>query len=686
MVARVTRSGPTAAAGAVRPRWTISTWTAGTWALVAGIPLAVVLVVVASVLAGAKPYAALGNTDPGVLVWVGAPLVRVLVDIAASLSVGSLAFAVWCTAPDRNGSLTSTGYAAVRTAGRWAAIWCVASLVAVPFDAADLAGQPLSAVLPPDHLFGLVGALEEPKAWLVSAVLAAVVAAGCRMTLRWRPCLVLLPVAVLALLPVLATGHSSSDAGHDIAIGAIMIHVPAAAIWLGVLVAFVRHARRHKAGLATIGRRYARIAEVCFLVLLVSGLIDAAVLVPVGALVSTGYGLVLMAITVVALAVGVGGALLRRRVLSRLAGQQGWRGLGRLAGAELVALLAVVGASVILTHLPPPAFVGRPVTPDETLLGYNLAGPPTLVRLLLDWRVEVFMTALAVTLAGLYLVGVWAARRNGLRWPVRRTASWLAGCAVLVIATSSGIGRYAEAMFSLHIASHMLISMLAPLLLALGGPLTLADSALPHGAGVRGLPGPRDWLDALRESPLTRLLTHPVVAVAVFGLAPFALYFTGLFDAAVRFHWAHLAIDVVFLVIGYLFAWAVIGVDPTPRPLPALARLGMLLAAMPFDILFGALLISTRQVIGNGTAGANMYTALALPWVSDLLADQRVAGEIALGLGEVSLLLAIAVLALRWHEMDDAADIAGPTGGQDAALDDYRHLLAEATRRREARN
>ena len=86
MVARVTRSGPTAAAGAVRPRWTISTWTAGTWALVAGIPLAVVLVVVASVLAGAKPYAALGNTDPGVLVWVGAPLVRVLVDIAASLS------------------------------------------------------------------------------------------------------------------------------------------------------------------------------------------------------------------------------------------------------------------------------------------------------------------------------------------------------------------------------------------------------------------------------------------------------------------------------------------------------------------------------------------------------------------------------------------------------------------------
>jgi cytochrome c oxidase assembly factor CtaG len=41
----------------------------------------------------------------------------------------------------------------------------------------------------------------------------------------------------------------------------------------------------------------------------------------------------------------------------------------------------------------------------------------------------------------------------------------------------------------------------------------------------------------------------------------------------------------VFLVIGCLFAWTVVGADPTPEPAPALIRLGLLLVAMPFDVV-----------------------------------------------------------------------------------------------------
>jgi putative copper resistance protein D len=636
------RSWPWSVTGAPGPRWA--------WLLLGGVLLAGALVAVLAWLAGTGPYTALGNTDPGPVVRLGTPLLRLLVDLSATLCTGSLACTAFCSRPDSTGALTPLGYATLRDAARWAVLWAVATLLLIPFDVADTAGQPLADTLAPAHLVALTGALEEPKAWLVTAVVAVLVAVGGRLTLRWQPAVALLGLAVFGLLPALATGHSSSDAGHDIAIAAIMIHVPAAAIWLGVLVAFLRYGRRSD---ATIGRRYARIAEVCWVVLVASGVVDALLLVPAGQLVGTSYGLVLLAKLVLTGAVGLIALRGRRRVLASRS---------RLVGIELLALAGAFALSIGLTHLPPPAFVGRPVTAQETLLGYDLAGPPTLLRLVLDWRIDALFGPLAVLLAVGYLL---AARRVG-GWPVGRTVSWLAGCLVLLVATSSGIGRYAAAMFSLHITAHMLIGMLAPILFALGGPLTLARQAAPPAAS--------HWLDALGESAAVRALTQPIAALTVFAGAPFALYFTGLFDAAVRFHWAHLIIDAVFLVIGYLFVWPVIGVDPTPRPLPNLARLGMVLAAMPFDILFGALLISTHRVIGNGSAGSNFYQALALPWVHSLLADQRTAGEIALAVGEVCLLLVIAALLLRWQRVDEPADEAG--------LDDYQRILAELARHR----
>jgi putative copper resistance protein D len=309
-----------------------------------------------------------------------------------------------------------------------------------------------------------------------------------------------------------------------------------------------------------------------------------------------------------------------------------------------VCLVGGFAVAVGQTHLPPPAFLGRPVTAQETLLGYDLAGAPTVARLVGDWRVDGLFGPLAVLLAVGYVVGV---RRVG-GWPVGRTVSWLAGCVVMVVVTCSGVGRYAPAMFSVHMAEHMGLSMVVPVLLVLGAPLTLVREAAPGGA-VEGL-------RALYGTAVVRWLTHPVVVLVLFAGSPFCLYFTGLFDAAVRFHWAHTAIGVYFLVVGVLFAWVVVGVDPTPRRLPNLARLGMLLAAMPADTVFAAMLLTTRGVVGNGAAGDNFYQSLGLPWVRDLLADQRVAGVIALVVTEVSLLAAVVVLLLRWSLVDSAVD------------------------------
>jgi cytochrome c oxidase assembly factor CtaG len=611
--------------------------------------LGVALVAVLVVTAGSAAYTELGNGDPGPLVRLGTPLVRLVADLAATLCVGSLVFAACFAAPRQGGQLSAAGYAAVR-AGTWSGlVWLVSALVLVPLDVADAVGEPISQVVAPTHLFTLLGALEEPRAWLVTAVVLVFVVVGARVALRWATTAVVAGLAVFALLPPLVTGHSSSDSGHDLATSALLVHVPAAVVWLGVLVAFLAHVARTGGSAAALNRRYARLATGCWLVLVTTGVVDALVLVPIDQFGHSTYGVLVLVELAVAAVLGVLGLRWRRSALAALTTGGTARRLARLAGAELVLLAGGLAVAVGQTHLPPPAFLGRPVTAQETLLGYDLAGPPTVARLLLDWRVDLLFGPLAILLAVGYLVGV----RRHHNWPVGRTISWLAGCALVLLATCSGIGRYAPAMFSVHMTSHMLLSMAAPVLLVLGAPLTLLRDTLPENTA---LPGVREWLLWLFRTPVLRALTHPVTALALFAGSPFVLYFTGLFDAAVRFHWAHSAINVWFFASGLLFAWVVIGVDPTPRRLPNLARLGMLLAAMPSDTVFAAILLTTHRVVGNGDAGDNLYRSLALPWVHSLLSDQRVGGVVALAITEVSLLAAVIVLLSRWSGVDADAD------------------------------
>ena len=196
--------------------------------------------------------------------------------------------------------------------------------------------------------------------------------------------------------------------------------------------------------------------------------------------------------------------------------------------------------------------------------------------------------------AALYLAGVRRLRRRGDAWPMGRTAAWLLGCAVLLFVSSSGLGRYMPAMFSMHMAAHMMLSMLVPILLVLGGPIGLALRALP-AAGRGDPPGMREWLLAALHSRISRFLTNPVVATALFVAGFYGLYLGGLFDAAVGSHIGHVLMNVHFLASGYLFYWVVIGVDPTPRPIPPLAKVAVVFASLPLHAFFAIILMSTAE-------------------------------------------------------------------------------------------
>jgi cytochrome c oxidase assembly factor CtaG len=410
----------------------------------------------------------------------------------------------------------------------------------------------------------------------------------------------------------------------------------------------------------------------------VSGVVNALVRIRVTDLFGSAYGWLVVGKIVALCLLGFCGWRQRRAVLPALRADPSARGpLTRLALIEAVIFGATFGIAVGLGRTPPPARLTSPSTTDLAI-GYDLAGPPTVARVFFDWRFDMLFGTAAIALAAVYVAGVVRLRRRGDAWPIGRTLAWLCGCAVLLFATSSGVGRYMPAMFSMHMVAHMLLSMLSPILFVLGGPVTLALRALP-AAGRDQPPGPREWILSALHSRLSRFLTHPVVATVLFVVGFYGLYFGGIFNAFAGNHFAHMLMNVHFLVTGYLFYWVVIGIDPTPRPIPPLGKVAMVIVPLPLHAFFGIALMGMESVLGG-----SFYRSLQLSWHTDLLADQRLAGGIAWAAGEVPLVVVMLALLIQWRRsdartakrLDRAAD-----RDDDAELAAYNAMLAELARR-----
>ncbi|WP_225726936.1 MULTISPECIES: cytochrome c oxidase assembly protein [unclassified Nocardia] len=659
---------------------------ASAFAVLSVLALAIAGVVAALVvgLSAAQALTLLGIPDPGSLTTYGLPAMRALADLSGALTVGSLLFAAFLAPPQRDGLLDVGGYRAVRRAGNTALLWACCAALLVPLTVSDTTGQPVSQIWRPEQLWRAVNQVALAEAWRTTAVFALVVAVGCRLALRWGWTPVLFGGAIITMMPLALTGHSSSGGSHDVATNSLILHLISAAVWVGGLFAVLAYAMRGGKHTDIAARRFSRVATVAFVTIAISGVINSWVRVPLDDLFTTTYGRLVLAKATALVILGLIGYQQRRASLPALAADPTDRGaLIRFGGVEVLIFAATMGLAVGLGRTPPPPPKSIP-TPTEVELGYNLDGPPTVARILFDWRFDLIFGTLSIVLAVLYLLGVRRLRLRGDAWPVGRTIAWLSACAVLLFATSSGVGRYSPAMFSVHMGQHMALSMLAPILFALGGGLTLALRALP-AAGRDGVPGSREWLLAMVHNPYSRFLTHPIVAAVIFVGGFYALYLGGIYGQFVNSHAAHLLMNLHFLLSGYLFYWVVIGVDPKPRQVEPLTRLGMVFGSLPFHAFFGIALMSMTTVMGDW-----FFRGLGLGWNGDLLGDQRTGGSLAWASGEVPLVVVMLALLIQWSRSDkrlaDRTDRAADRDN-DAALAAHNAMFAELAKRdREVRN
>ncbi len=645
------------------------------WTIVVGLAvLAGLVAATIGALSLTEALLATGLPNPGPVTSYGLPFVRAAAEIAAVVAVGAFLVAAFFVPPQSTGVLDVDGYRSLRLGTAASAALAVLSAAMVPLSISDVAGQPMSD-FGLGELWTLAGDIETVDAWRWMAFIAAGVAIASRVVLRWSWTPVLVLGSVGTLMPLALVGHSATGGAHDLGTNSLIIHLVSAALWAGGLVAVLIHALRGGGYLDVAARRFSTLALWCYVAIGLSGIINALIRVQLSDLFTTRYGWLLVGKATALLVLGILGYLQRRSAITALSEEpQNRRPLIRLAGMEAVIFAVTFGIAVGLGRTPPPPPVNLNPSPVEVAIGYTLDGPPTPQRLMFDWRFDLIFGTAALVFAITYLVGVRRLKVRGDAWPVGRTIAWLSGCAFLLIATSSGVGRYMPAMFSMHMVAHMMLSMLVPVLLVLGGPITLLLRVLP-AAGKGDPPGLREWVQMLLHSSFSRFLTHPLVATSLFIGGFYGLYLSGLYDAAVDVHAAHLAMNLHFLLSGYLFYWVVIGIDPSPRRLPPVAKLGIVLVSLPLHAFFGVILMGTKSILGE-----KFYSNLALPWRIDLAADQHMGGAITWATGELPLLVVMIALVIQWSRSDErlarrqdrAAD-----RDDDADLAAYNAMLAK---------
>jgi cytochrome c oxidase assembly factor CtaG/putative copper export protein len=635
-----------------------------------------VLVACLEIGGGAPTTPPVGIPDPGKFVGWTLPLVKLVTDAAIVLVVGFLAAAA-VLLPSSKDEVEGLSVQAVRIASRWAMLWSAASIVLFFLTVSDVLAEPLTQ-LTSAQIWSFVSVTSLGRAILIQALLGALIAVATRWTLGARALAGLLIFSLVSMLPIALTGHTASSGSHDLATTTLFIHLVGVTLWVGGLAALCWVGIRGSKRLEQAVLRYSSLALWCFAIVGVSGVVNAAVrLGSFSEVFGSSYGHLALGKVAALGALGVFGFRQRQRIISK------GSGFVRLAVSELLIMSAAIGLAVALSRSPTPVGPTTLSTAVEELLGGPLPPSPTVLRLL--WGFSGSGVGLAVVGLGtaFYLRGVFSMRQRGDDWPVGRTISWLIGMLVIAWATFGGLGVYSHVLFSAHMASHMMLSMVAPIFLILGAPMTLALRTLP-GPRQPGEISPRSLLLSFLHSRFSRFITSPFVGPMLFVGSLYGLYFTGIFASLMGNHLGHSVMEVHFLAVGTLYYYVLIGIDPAPRALAPIVRFGMLLVTIPFHAFFAIAVMSSNTVFAG-----SYFSSLHRPYRTDLLHDQYLGGGMAWAMGEIPLVLVMGALMVQWFRSDSREarryDRAEGRSG-DVDLEAYNaHLrdLAEHGKRRD---
>lgn len=292
-----------------------------------------------------------------------------------------------------------------------------------------------------------------------------------------------------------------------------------------------------------------------------------------------------------------------------------------------------VGLAIGALALIPSAVAAHGSVPGE---------PPAVGSLVLGWSLEPLV---ALPLIMTVSAWVWAVRRvnaahPGNPVPRRRSVAFLGGLGAIAVALLSGIERYDTTLFSIHMIQHVLLTLVAAPLIALGAPITLAlRVATPR---VR-----RAVLLPILHSRLLKVISFPVVAWGLFAVVMWGSHFSPLFDLALEDPLAHDVEHGLFIASALLFWWPAVGLDPSPWRMTHPVRIAYVFLQMPQNTFLAVVILNAAVPLYAH------YATLDLPWGPTPLADQQLAGGIMWLAGDALFIAAIAAILLGWMRREE---------------------------------
>jgi putative copper resistance protein D len=282
------------------------------------------------------------------------------------------------------------------------------------------------------------------------------------------------------------------------------------------------------------------------------------------------------------------------------------------------------------------------LTQPATTLAHGEAAPvPTWPAVLVEWSLDPLAVAGIAAVAVLYWMATRrvAAAHPANRHPAYRSWLFAGGLVAIGMALLSPVEAYEGQLFSVHMAQHMLLELVAAPLLLAGAPITLALRAASPTWRRRFL--------AVLQSRVVHALSFPVVAWLLFAAVNWGWHFSVLYDQALENQLLHYIQHATFLGAALLFWWPVVGADPSPWRLPHPVRLLYVFLAMPQNSFLGVALMSAGSVLYPH------YVTNLRDWGPTPLEDQQLGGIIMWVGGDVAFLAAMAVVVVQWMRHED---------------------------------
>jgi putative membrane protein len=228
-------------------------------------------------------------------------------------------------------------------------------------------------------------------------------------------------------------------------------------------------------------------------------------------------------------------------------------------------------------------------------------------------------------------------RRKDLGPPARpwRPFCFVLGLGVMLASLNGPIHDLSDSyLFSIHMAQHLLLTMVLPPLLIAGTPGWLIDAAARP-----------PWLRGLG-----RFLTHPVVAGVLFSAVLLVWHTVDAYDLMMRNHNVHVVTHLTFMVTAVLLWWPVTSSSTLlPRLGSGMGMLYLFLVQLPMQLL-GAIITFADAPLYP------WYAAAPRTWGLSVLDDQKLGGLLMWIPGNLWIWGAMSVLFFQWAKRERQED------------------------------